>query len=78
MATEIGTFVRRMRIEAMMTQQDVAKRSGISRSYLSRLESGDIARLGLQTGALGALFCALAVGLTPLRRAMNNHRKDLK
>ena len=42
------------------------------------VESGDIARLGLQTGALGALFCALAVGLTPLRRAMNNHRKDLK
>ncbi len=40
------------------------------------VESGDIARLGLQTGALGALFCALAVGLTPLRRAMNNHRKD--
>lgn len=42
------------------------------------VESGDIVRLGLQTGALGALFCALAVGLTPLRRAMNNHRKDLK
>jgi len=42
------------------------------------VESGDIARLGLQTGALGALFCALAVGLTPLRRAMNNHRKDSK
>ena len=40
------------------------------------VESGDIVRLGLQTGALGALFCALAVGLTPLRRAMNNHRKD--
>ena len=32
----------------------------------------------LSAGALSLFAGLLAVGLTPLRRAMNNHRKDLK
>lgn len=40
----IGPFVRKMRESARMTQQDVATRSGLSRSYLSRLETGGIIR----------------------------------
>jgi transcriptional regulator with XRE-family HTH domain len=38
----LGPTIRDLRLSARMTQEDVHARSGISRSYISRLEQGDI------------------------------------
>ncbi len=61
MANGIGPFVRRMRESAMMTQDEVATRAGLSRSYLSRLETGEIA----SPSADFLLRIARAIGIHP-------------
>ena len=39
--TIVGMQVRRLRIEANLTQQVLASKCGIFRTYLSRIETGD-------------------------------------
>lgn len=82
MTSRIGSFVRQMREQAMMTQQDVARRAGLSRSYLSRLETGNIAspsadflfRIGRALGVHPDLFFK-AAGYGPTGLVVGEERK---
>lgn len=44
-AADLGAAVQSRRLEAGLTQTDLASRAGVSRSYLSHLESGRSSRL---------------------------------
>ena len=46
---ELGETVKRLRKERGMTQEVLAKKSGISRATLSKLENGQIAQISVVT-----------------------------
>lgn len=46
---ELGETVKRLRKERGMTQEVLAKKSGISRATLSKLENGQIAHISVVT-----------------------------
>ena len=58
--THIGDNIRRIRKNAGMSQQDLAERCGISKSQLSRLESGEQKNPTIQT----IIPIATAVGVS--------------
>ena len=66
--SEIGMRVKRFRLENHMTQKDLAERSGVSWSFISRLENGQshasvstLAKIADALGEdLGMLLCAAA------------------
>lgn len=43
--TEIGRFIRRMRLNRNLTQQQLAAMSGVNRVTISRLEGGQVSTL---------------------------------
>lgn len=46
---ELGETVKRLRKERGMTQEALAKKAGISRATLSKLENGQIAQISVVT-----------------------------
>lgn len=56
----LGDEVRRARTEAGLSQVELARRLGISRSYVSNLEAG---RVNVTVGQLANVAAALKVGL---------------
>jgi ribosome-binding protein aMBF1 (putative translation factor) len=54
------------RIDAGLTQREVAKRMGMSVSTVSRLESGNIPEMRQLDALAKALNCRLEVGIRPL------------
>ena len=46
---ELGEMVKRLRKERGMTQEALAKKAGISRATLSKLENGQIAQISVVT-----------------------------
>ena len=69
---ELGEAFKRARIEANLTQEEVAQRSGVQRARISLFETGALAELG----AVKMLSLFNAVGLeTFVRRA--GHRRTL-
>ena len=46
---ELGETVKRLRKERNMTQEVLAKKAGISRATLSKLENGQIAQISVVT-----------------------------
>jgi len=59
-AKVLGDEVRRARAEAGLSQVELARRLGISRSYVSNLEAG---RVNVTVGQLANIAAALKVGL---------------
>ncbi len=59
-AKVLGDEVRRARAEAGLSQVELARRLGISRSYVSNLEAG---RVNVTVGQLANIAGALKVGL---------------
>jgi transcriptional regulator with XRE-family HTH domain len=59
-AKVLGDEVRRARIETGLNQVELAKRLGVSRSYVSNLEAG---RINVTVGQLANIAGALKVGL---------------
>lgn len=46
---EIGPKIKKLRLENNLTQDELAKKSGISRITLGKLERGEIATISLKT-----------------------------
>lgn len=61
MFEHVPELLRRLRLQAGLSQQDLAERSGVSVSQLSRAENG---QQTLQLDTLGRLLDALALTLT--------------
>jgi HTH-type transcriptional regulator/antitoxin HipB len=58
--SDIGTLVRRRRMELRMTQQDLANMVGTSRRFIGELEDGkETAQIGKVLGVLSNLGIAL-------------------
>ncbi len=49
MLSELGDTIRRLRREKGLTQEETAKKAGISRPTLSRLEQGRFANVSVRT-----------------------------
>ncbi len=47
--SELGDRIKKLRKERNITQQELAKRSGISRTTLSRIENGYFAKISVVT-----------------------------
>lgn len=47
MLSEIGEFIKKRRKEIGLTQEEVAKKAGISRATLSKLENGKFANISM-------------------------------
>lgn len=60
-ALDPGILVRRLRCSLHLTQEEVARRSGLSRSALFDLEAGKDVRLGTLRRALAALGAGFVV-----------------
>src|SRR5471030_3532924 len=69
---ELGEAFRRARIEANLTQEDVAQRSGVQRARISLFETGALAELG----AVKMLSLFNSVGLETFVRPAG-HRRTL-
>ena len=63
---EIGTEVAKARRERGLSQDKLAKASGVSRITISKLERGDISELGIRK--LGRVLAVLSLEIT-LRHA---------
>lgn len=59
-AKVLGDEVRRARVETGLSQVELGRRLGISRSYVSNLEAG---RVNVTVGQLANIAAALKVGL---------------
>jgi transcriptional regulator with XRE-family HTH domain len=69
---ELGEAFRRARIEANLTQEDVAQRSGVQRARVSLFETGALAELG----AVKMMSLFNSVGLETFVRPAG-HRRTL-
>lgn len=69
---ELGETFKRARIEANLTQEEVAQRSGVQRARISLFETGALAELG----AVKMLSLFNAVGLEAFVRPAG-HRRTL-
>lgn len=66
-AALVGDEIRRARVEARLTQADVADRLDLNASYVSNVEAGRVnLTLGQLTRIADAIGCDLTVGLAPI------------
>ena len=70
----IGDRLRRLRMEAGLSQRELAKRSGIDREYICQLEANKTGTITLRT----AESLAKGMGINPCSFFSGNHTKDLK
>jgi HTH-type transcriptional regulator/antitoxin HipB len=64
--TDLGQAIRDVRLEAGLTQQQLADRAGLSRAWLARVESGHRkAELEYLMRTVAALGLSLALAPTP-------------
>jgi transcriptional regulator with XRE-family HTH domain len=64
--TKIGNTIRTRRLQLGLTQVQVASKSQTQQSYLSKIEAGEMANVGLEI--LGRIATALNVDLATLLR----------
>ena len=64
---ELGAIIRRLRTEQGMTQIDLAKKAGVSRAWLIRIERGEIdsPQMGEVMQTLSSLGYAFAIEPKP-------------
>jgi len=68
----IGDTLKRLREEAGLSKRELAKRSGIDRVYIIKIEGGKVGTISLRT----AEALAKGLGISPARFFNQNHRPD--
>lgn len=65
-AIELGAMVRELRLEAGLSQEELAQRAGMTQPALSRLErGGGVPTIAVLDRIAGALHATLTVSMTP-------------
>jgi len=66
----IGSKIREVRVAKKLTQEEVERRTGIKREYLSKIETGGLPNVTIKT--LKKITDALGIPLSKFFREANN------
>ena len=76
--TEAGSLIRQTRRQAKLTQADLAKRLGMSRTTLSQVETGVISELGIRKFAAICDLLGLEIMVAPRNAKLTLHEAYAK
>ena len=69
----IGDTLKHLREEVGLSKRELAKRSGIDRVYITKIEGGKVGTISLRT----AEALARGLGISPARFFNHSHQADL-